>query len=248
MEAVSIRINEHEPLYVDLRRLDGHASKLFISEPLESVPHEPMLTKLFQDTIGSDDVVFDVGANLGLHTLTFSKLAKQVVAFEPNPALIPNLRRTLKPIQNAMLLDVCLSATDAVIPFHISDWDHMLGSLANWTGQPTTTLQIQGRALDSLLNEQKIPRPSVLKVDVEGAELMVFKGAEQLFNGPNAPRVVIFEELNNASRKLGIEDGAAAEFLRAKGYTLFLITDEGITDFPTVRPPAANLLALRVKG
>ena len=30
-----------------------------------------------------------------LHTLTFSKLAREVVAFEPNPSLVPNLRRTV---------------------------------------------------------------------------------------------------------------------------------------------------------
>lgn len=245
MGSVTIRIDSYQPVYVDLRRLDAHASKLFISEPLSCVPHEPALTELFKQIIRPDDVVFDVGANLGLHTLTFSKLAKQVVAFEPNPSLIPNLRRTLSDIANTQLVEVCLTAADGVVPFHISEWDHMLGSLANWTGQPTNTLEIEGRSLDSLLSEGAIPHPDVLKVDVEGAELMVFKGGEQLLSGRNAPRAIVFEELNNASRKLGIVDGEAAEYLLGKAYTLYLVGEEGIIPLPAQRPPAANLLAVR---
>jgi hypothetical protein len=90
-----------------------------------------------------------------------------------------------------------------------------------------------------------VPKPQVLKVDVEGAELLVFRGAEQLLSGPDAPRAIVFEELNSASRKLGIADGAAAEFIRQRGYSLQLIDDDGLTPLTETRPPAANLLATK---
>jgi len=245
LDAVAIHIDSYPPLYVNLRSLDAHAVKLFCAQPLTSVPHESALTKLFSKLIRTDDTVFDVGANLGLHTLTFSRLAKHVVAFEPNASLIPNLQRTIANIPNATLCEVCLTSHDGPMQFHISDWDHMLGSLANWTGQPTQTFEVQGRSLDSLLAEDALPKPDVLKVDVEGAELLVFRGANDLFSGPQRPRAVVFEELNEASRRLGIADGAAAEFLREKGYDLYLITEEGPVPLNSERPAAANLLASR---
>jgi FkbM family methyltransferase len=245
MDSVPIRINSHPPLYVDLRSLDEHAVQLFIADPLPAINHERSLTDLFNRVIRPTDVVFDVGANLGLHTLTFSRLAKEVVAFEPNPSLTPNLRKTIANLKNATLCDVCLTSEDGTVQFHISEWDHMLSSLSNWSGQPTRTIDVPGRSLDSLLSTGSIPKPDVLKVDVEGAELMVFRGAECLLSQTDSPRAIIFEELNSSSRKLGIADGAAAEFLKAKGYTIYLITDEGPLPLPTERPPAANLLAVK---
>jgi FkbM family methyltransferase len=243
MGSVPLHIEGHAPLYVDLRGLDEHALSLYRSAPLKRIPHEPAMTEAFRRLVRPEDTVFDVGANLGLHTLTFSKLAREVVAFEPNPSLTPNLRRTVANLPNARLLEVCLSDADGSIDFHISDWDHMLGSMSDWTGQPTKTLTLPARSVDSLIAEGAVPAPDVMKVDVEGAEMLVFRGAERLFAGPGAPRVVIFEELNTASRKLGIEDGAPAEFLRAKGYSLYLLDDRGLLPLPRVRPHAANLVA-----
>ena len=121
----------------------------------------------------------------------------------------------------------------------------MLSSLSNWSGQPTRTIDVPGRSLDSLLSTGSIPKPDVLKVDVEGAELMVFRGAERLWSQTDSPRAIIFEELNNSSRKLGIADGEAAEFLKAKGYEIYLITEEGPVPLPAERPEAANLLAVK---
>jgi FkbM family methyltransferase len=243
MGSVPVRIDAYAPLYVDLRGLDCHAVKLFLEEPLPSVPHEPALTRLFTQIIRPTDVVFDVGANLGLHTLTFSRMAKHVVAFEPNPGLVPNLQKTISNIPNAELRDFCLSDRNGSVDFHISKWDHMLGSIANWSGQPTDTVSVPTHTLDSLLAEGVIPRPNVLKVDVEGAELLVFRGGERLLSGPEAPRAIIFEELNQASRRLGIGDGEAAEFLRARGYSLYLTVEDGVVPLQEKRPEAANLLA-----
>lgn len=245
MASVPIAIRGYPPLYVDLRGLDAHALSLYRAAPLESVPHEPELSEVFHRVIRPTDTVFDIGANLGLHTLTFSKLAHMVVAFEANPSLTPNLRRTVANLPNARALEVCLSDRDGTAQFHISPWDHMLGSMANWTGQPTKTLTLPARALDSLIAEGSVPTPDVLKVDVEGAELLVFRGADRVFSGEKPLRIVMFEELNSASTKLGLPEGGAAAYLRSKGYALHLLRKEGIMPAPEVRPPAANLIAVR---
>lgn len=245
MNSVPIEIVDHGLLYVNLQQLDQLSLSLYFSSPIKELPHEPEMTALFSRLIRSSDTVFDVGANLGLHTLTFAKIARQVIAFEPNPALTPNLRKTVAGLPNAQLVESCLSEQDGTVEFHISDWDHMLGSMANWTDQPVKSMTIPSRSIDSLITEGMVPQPDVLKVDVEGAELLVFRGADKLLSGPNAPRAIVFEELNTASRKLGISDGAPADYLKARGYSLFLIEKENLTPLPLERPFAANLVALK---
>ncbi len=243
--SVPIQIEGYPPLFVDLRGLDGHALSLFQAAPLHHIAWEPELTEVFRRILKADDIVFDVGANLGLHSLTFSKIVRQVIAFEPNPSLTPNLRKTISTLPNVSLIEACLSDRDGTVEFHISDWDHMLSSMANWTGQPTKTIAIPARSIDSLIAEGAVPKPQVMKVDVEGAEMLVFRGAEKLLNEPDDPRAIVFEELNSASQKLGVSDGAPAEFLRAKGYSLYLINRDGLSPLPKVRPTAANLVAVK---
>lgn len=245
MVSVPIQIDAHPPLYVDLRNLEYHSVLLYLQNPLSQVPHEPFMAEIFRRVVKSSDTIFDVGANLGLHTLTFSSIAREVISFEPNPSLVPNLRKTVANLPNSRLMEICLSEQDGSVDFHISDWNHMLGSLANWSGEPTTTVTVPARSIDSLIEEGLIPTPQVLKVDVEGAEMMVFRGADKLFSSAEAPRAVVFEELNTASRKLAIADGEPASYLKEKGYSLYLIEDNRISPLPEVRPEAANLIAVK---
>ena len=248
MDSVKISINGQFPLYVDLRGLDSLALALFQADPIVDIPYEPVLTNLFRRIVQPDDVVFDIGANLGLHTLTFSKLARKVLAFEPNPLLVPNLRKTVASLPNVRLLEMCLADVDSTVSFHISLENHLLSSMANRAGQKTEALAVEARSIDSLIADGTVPKPQVLKVDVEGAEMLVFRGAEKLLSGDEAPRFVVFEELNtpsSPSEQLGIVSKEAAEYLRSKGYNLFLITDDGLAELPAVRPPDANLLAVK---
>src|SRR5688500_12933920 len=58
------------------------------------------------------DSVFDIGAHLGFYTLLLAKLAGpegKVFAFEPNPELLPSLRRTVDPASNITLLETAVS-------------------------------------------------------------------------------------------------------------------------------------------
>lgn len=75
--------------------------------------------------------------------------------------------------------------------------------------------------------------------------MMVFRGADKLFSGNDAPRAVVFEELNTASRKLAITDGEPASYLKENGYSLYLIEDDRVTPLTEVRPEAANLIAVK---
>jgi FkbM family methyltransferase len=59
---------------------------------------EPHMVQLFRALISSDDVVADIGANIGLTALLFSKLANKIYAFEPSPSTYRILAENL--VQN----------------------------------------------------------------------------------------------------------------------------------------------------
>ena len=141
--------------------------------------------KAFYTTIiGHDDLVFDVGANVGQRSAIFSQLARMVVAFEPQPQCITHLRSRFKFKPNVKIEPIALSATggDAIIyqssshdlssmsPEFIQNVGKQLFSKETWD----ETITIPTRTLDQMIATYGVPR--FIKIDVEGFELSVLNG------------------------------------------------------------------------
>jgi FkbM family methyltransferase len=145
---------------------------------------------------GRDRIVWDVGAHIGFHTLGFSALAGaggRVIAFEPNPSNRERLRQNLE--RNADL-----AARIEVLPYGLSDHDanslfalsHDIDSGASsmsfldsttpsidpGTSASWQKIVVPVRTADSLIRDGTA-RPNVMKIDVEGAELLVLHGAAE---------------------------------------------------------------------
>ena len=141
--------------------------------------YEPIQSAAFQGLIQPGHVVFDVGAHVGYYTVLSSVLAGpsgQVIAFEPLPANLKYLRRHLKlnDCDNVRILTNCVGEGSSVARFDDSHGTGV-GHLAN-----EGSFEVQVRSLDEMVESGELPIPQFLKIDVEGAELLVLKGAERL--------------------------------------------------------------------
>ena len=158
---------------------------------------EPHMVKLFQSLIGPDDIVADIGANIGMTAILFSGLAKKVYAFEPSPSTFSILRKNLdsagtKNVETQNLglgnaqesLTITFAANNRSGRF-VSD------KIQLGTGHVTENIFID--TIDSWFTEDK-PQPTFLKIDVEGFEQNVIKGGQQ-FITKNHPSAVM--EMNH---------------------------------------------------
>ena len=141
--------------------------------------YEPIQSAAFQRLIQPGHVVFDVGAHVGYYTVLSSVLAGpsgQVIAFEPLPANLKYLRRHLKlnACDNVRILTNCVGEGSSIARFDDSHGTGV-GHLAN-----EGSFEVQVRSLDEMIESGELPIPQFLKIDVEGAELLVLKGAERL--------------------------------------------------------------------
>ncbi len=141
--------------------------------------YEPIQSAAFQGLIQPGQVVFDVGAHVGYYTVLSSVLAGpsgQVIAFEPLPANLKYLRRHLKlnACDNVRILTNCVGEGSSIARFDDSRGTGV-GHLAN-----EGSFEVQVRSLDEMVESGELPIPQFLKIDVEGAELLVLKGAERL--------------------------------------------------------------------
>lgn len=118
----------------------------------------------------------DVGANIGNHAIYLrSHVSEVVLAVEPNPAIVPVLRSNIGLTQGILVAEVALGAKEGSGQVLMPD-----GASGNigMAQIRESDGPIQITTLDSLVSGMKIPAPVLLiKIDVEGMELDVLKGA-----------------------------------------------------------------------
>lgn len=130
------------------------------------------------------DSFWDVGAHKGFVTLAASRMvgpAGHVVAIEPSATNLRFLRRHLEwnRVQNATVVPVAVSDAPGEGAFGGRG-----SSIAFRMGMGPETVDV--RTIEGLVAERGLRAPSVLKVDVEGAEAAVLRGMGPLLGGDQA--------------------------------------------------------------
>lgn len=147
----------------------------------KAAPYEFAMLQAMASCLCEDDLVLDVGANIGNHTLYLASVAGlKVVAFEPNPELCVPFRKaiTLNGLDNKVTLhEVGVGATEGKAHFAEIKPENLGGQ--SLVLDDSNTSEISVINLDSLDLEEKV---TAIKIDVEGMELSVLKGATTLIS------------------------------------------------------------------
>ncbi len=209
---------------------------------------------VMRQLVKEGDVVFDIGANIGLHTVLLSKLVGsegRLCVFEPNRELLAQLSLTVEGLDNATLYPSALSNKSEVATLFVPD-DAAMGSLANWTSGrddvgETRTINCEVRRIDDLIDSGTIPQPDFIKCDVEGAELMVFQGGYKAIDRVDAP-IIMFEANVHNARGFGLTVEDAKNYLASlplPSFDFFEIQEDGsLVRVERVNPIHSNILAV----
>ena len=144
---------------------------------------------LLSHVINDETVVYDIGANIGYHTLGFASKAKHVYAFEPNNKNYKLLQANTGIHKNVTTYNFGVS--DKNIDSFIEDFEP--GVLNNYgelhlsnSGQPCKLVK-----LDDFIKKENLPEPQVIKIDVEGHEYEVLMGLDNTIR--NTLPVIFYE-------------------------------------------------------
>lgn len=170
-----------------------------LSKGLLSAGFEPVVQRRILNEVKPGMVVLDVGANIGFYTIQIAQLVGKsgcVIAFEPNPSLVSELQMNIRlnGLENVLVENMALSDKPGELDFYFpEEGAESHGSLrSNNTFKVRHVKKIVADTLDNVLNRLNIAHVDFMKVDVEGAEMLVFMGAARLFSRSNKP-VIIFE-------------------------------------------------------
>jgi FkbM family methyltransferase len=130
--------------------------------------------------------VIDVGANIGMYTILLATAvgeAGAVLAFEPIPRTLEKLRSNiaLNGLTNVTVIAAAAADTAGVVDIQLAS-DSAYASLVRVKPTRSTgeSLTIPSVTIDQVWAERNRPMISFCKIDVEGAELLVLKGAENV--------------------------------------------------------------------
>jgi FkbM family methyltransferase len=156
-------------------------------KPVED--YDPTLLRLARTLVNPGDVVWDIGANVGLFSVACAAIAAEtgkVIAFEPDAVLVQLLRRT-GALQTASAAPITVVPTavareTGLRSFSIASRARASNALTGYgnsqMGGTSETQTVVTFAVDCLT--QWLPIPDVMKIDVEGAETEVLLGATNL--------------------------------------------------------------------
>jgi FkbM family methyltransferase len=182
---------------------------------------DPALFNMVREFVHKDNVVWDVGANVGLFAFGSAYLAGPnglVVALEPDAWLGQLLRRSSK-TQSAVsapvhVIPAAVAQSVDLRTFHIAARSRATSSLNGYgstqTGGIAEKQIVVTVSLDWL--SERYASPDVLKIDVEGAELEVLKGAASLLE-KKRPTVLCEVSAERAAE--------VTQLLSSKGYLIY---------------------------
>lgn len=249
---VPIRVGDCEPFYVNMQ--EGGSHELLKGDPWKTSPFEYAEQYVMQRIVRDGEIAFDIGANIGLHTVLLSKLIGPngtLCVFEPNDKLLPQLELTVEGLNNAVLHPLALSNKAETAVLFVPE-DAAMSSLANWTSGredvgEINTINCEVRRIDDLIDSSLIPQPDFIKCDVEGAELLVFQGGSKTLNRVNAP-IIMFEANVHNVKGFGLQIDDAKNHLAnltLPGYSFYEIQEDGtLTPNIEVNPVHSNILAV----
>jgi len=196
---------------------------------------EIRLAKYLIKNLHSDSTFIDVGAHYGYFSLIASDIVKdgKVYSFEPSSKSFNILKRNVSSITNVTIFNKAVSQGNTPIAFYEFDNLHseynstQISQFENedWFKAIKPNMQkIDSISLSTFCADNSI-YPDIIKIDVEGFENEVIKGAENLLTSSKKKPIVILEYLEpkrgNAAHK------EAFSLLSRWGYSSNIISDSG---------------------
>src|SRR4051812_48595667 len=189
--------------------------------------YDSMLTREIARCASHGGLFVDVGANMGYFALLWAGLSEtgRAIAFEASPrnvALLSNNIRENHCEDRISLIPKAAGdrngeATFDTGPAEQTGW----GGFA--PGPPEHRITVPMVRLEDELSESSI---DVLKIDTEGADVLVLRGCK-LMLAEQRIRLIFFEENEDKLERLGLERSAAQDFLREMNYESRPLGDSG---------------------
>ncbi|MFZ0036761.1 MAG: FkbM family methyltransferase [Candidatus Acidiferrales bacterium] len=214
--------------------------------------YEPHVQRCLAALLSPGDVYVDVGAHIGYHAVWASSLVGptgKVFAFEADPANFARLSENLRAFPGSAAINKAVWSSSEAVTFERSSqsgesgWGTLTAVRDLKAGEHIEACSV---SLDDWSAEHQIDRLTLIKIDAEGSEVGILKGADTLIE---KLRPAIISEVNAVVLKqAGSSSAVLLAILERHRYSLFEFEGMRLEAFPGSREPKSpEVLALPVE-
>lgn len=160
----------------------------------------------------NDEVILDLGANIGLFAIHVAPFAKRIVCFEPTPSHFNLLTQLTEEFGNIELVEAAIAPTTGPITFYTEPSNSTMNSLVNRGGE---SFEVKGYSLKDIAEKFDLGKIDFLKMDIEGSEDYVLNEETLNYMFENIPKVLI--EFHN---NYHVDTERYKKIFEDKGYTV----------------------------
>ncbi len=190
--------------------------------------YEPETIKIFKDLLKEGATVVDIGTNIGYYTVIAGKRVGpkgKVFAYEPNRDSFNLLQQNIKINNFKNITPVNIALSDSlgrrVLYFGDNKCTHSFSDNRK-TGRNEL---VETDTLDNSLKKHGSPKIDMIKMDIEGAEILALEGMIETIE--RSPGLIIFTEFYpKAIRRLGKSPIEFLKKMQGLGFSIFAIDED----------------------
>lgn len=205
----------------------NYSDLIYLSETIVGVGDERQVIETLLDSSNSNDVFYDIGAFIGVHTMFVSQKCSKVIAFEPSARSYEILGKNieLNGFKNIVPINIALGESHGEAT--MSSNDLSVYKINNDNSRGIFNEKVRMAKGDELVDEKKLPLPNIVKIDVEGYEYSVIKGLEKALR--NSACRLICCEVHPTLLPAGITADKVIDLIKDLGFTDIKTYDRGTT-------------------
>lgn len=196
------RYNKQTEILIDNNKIKFWTPTFYLDDYVKNLAGEGQFLNEIILRLNKQNIFWDVGANVGFYSFAAAKIMNtnsKIFAFEPEPTTFNLLQKNieLNKMNNITALSIALGDTDGDKLLFPSDTPNFgAHSFVQRTDYRVKKkgINININTADKLIDEMKIDVPDIMKIDVEGAEILVLRGMKHLLT--NEKLKMIFCEIH----------------------------------------------------
>ena len=191
--------------------------------------YEPTIIRVFRAVLGPDDVMFDVGGNIGHHSLVAASCGARVHTFEPLPRLFDRIQENVT--FNALMSRITINNTAVGAEVgvatlneveRVDDGSHSI--IVGVAGKSHRAIEVPIITLDNYVQSGRAAVPHLIKIDVEGYEARVLDGAVGILSSAQPPFLVI-ETADRLADAIGESARSVLDRLFRAGFRIWRVPE-----------------------
>ena len=229
------KVKNYSHSYLQTDHAEVFGNKLFLNKKGLALvvshygTYEELEAKIMKEKIKVGNIVVDVGANIGLHTLNMARIVGntgQVFAFEPDPSNFKILGKNVKVnnYKNIILEQKAVGDKHGRATLYHADNPGM-HRIFPQTKQAKGQVQVELTSLDKYFIDSNLAdKINFIKIDVEGLEFSVLKGMKNILKN-NKKIKILFEFMPKNTMEAGFTPIKVLNYLTSYDFKLFCLDD-----------------------